>query len=164
MSKMNLSRALRYKKRLVEKIRKLEQDIQSNNSYLVGNIQEVNVHSLYETRQNLVIELLSLKVTLQTATQPIMKQILELAEAKAEIVFWQRVDTTFGFQKEQYSDSPPSEYFAVYRKSWVDEKISTLQDQIDALQTSIDAYNNSNSITQLENGLFEISLPDMRDF
>ena len=161
---MNLSRGLRYKKRLVEKIRKLEQDIQSNNSYLIANVQEVNVLSLYETRQNLVVQLLSLKVALQTATQPIMKQILELAEAKAEIVFWQRVDTTFGLKKDLYADGPPTEYFAVYRKSWVDEKISALQDNIDSLQTSIDAYNNATFITQLENGSFEIAMPDIRDF
>jgi len=150
MSQMTLSRALRYKKRLVEKIRKCESDIQTNNSHLAENTPEVDVQGTYTNRQKLVAQLVALKMALQQATAPIMNLILELAETKSEIVFWQRVDTTFGMQRDRWSEVAPTEYVATYRKSWTDAKVVELQDKIDQLQTQIDAFNNETTISFTE--------------
>lgn len=147
MGTMTLAQALRYKKRLVEKIRKTEGDIQSNNSYMKENSPEVDVTELFQRRKQLVKDLIQLKLTTQTATQTIMPQILELAETKSEIAFWQRVPTTFGVQRDQWGDQPPVEYVATYRKSQVDAIVESLQDKVDSLQTQIDAYNNATEIT-----------------
>lgn len=151
---INLSRALRLKKKLIEKVRKAEQEIQSNNSFLIGNTPEYDVQVLYETRQKLIKQLVSLKIALQQATMPIMQNILELAETKAEIVFWQRVDTTFGIQRD-YGDHTP-EYSAVFRKSQVDSKVADLQDKIDQIQTRIDDYNASTNIYLDADGFYSL--------
>ena len=147
---MTLSRALRYKKRLVERIGKIERDIQNSNSYRVENVPEIDVNVALAQRTELVSQLVSLKLKLQAATAPIMEMILNLAEKKAEISFWQSVDTKRGIHQDQWGDAPAVEYNSTFSRNFVDERIFEIQNQIDQLQTKIDAFNASTEIQGLK--------------
>ena len=150
---MNLSRALRLKKRIVENIRKLEKDIQAQNSVLKPNAGEEHSKSIrdkFALRQKYVSQLVNLKQQIQTATAPIMDLVLTLAEVKAEIAFWQAVNTAHGLQERQWGDMPPLEYVAVYSRSEVDEAVANLQNNIDTLQTKIDNFNATTTLVLVD--------------
>jgi hypothetical protein len=140
--RMTLARALRYKKRVVETIRSLESDVQEGNSVIAGSEREVDIQTTLKKRDQWVKHLVDLKLSIQEATRPIQKLVLELAETKSEIAFWNRVDTTNGAKKDRYGyGDPESKWEAIIRKSEKDERTKKLQERIDALQTKIDDHN-----------------------
>lgn len=145
MEKMTLSRALRYKKRVVETIRRLETDIQTYNSRLDGTEVEVDIRKAIKDRQLWVEHLVDLKLKLQEATRPIQRLVLELAEAKSEISFWQKISVNNGKMMGMYDDKP-TVYFAEVKKTERDQSVINLQKRIDQLQTNIDAFNATNTI------------------
>jgi hypothetical protein len=141
MEKMTLSRALRYKKRVIEKIRKFESDVQESNCKVEGEARDVDPAICLKQRAIWVNHLVDLKLAIQEATRPIQRLILELAEAKANIGFLQRIPTTHGSQRPRYRDEASVKYEAVIRKSQVDSSVASQQDVIDNLQTKIDLHN-----------------------
>lgn len=146
MEKMTLSRALRYKKRVIETIRGLEADIQGYNSVLEGTDPEVDVRKALMKRKAWVEHLVLLKLQIQEATRPIQKMVLELAETKSEIVCLQRLNTTHGKVENRWGDGKPELWFAVIRKAEKDQLVADLQKRIDELQTKIDAFNAEHTI------------------
>lgn len=153
MEQMTLARALRYKKRVIENIRRLEQDIDCNNSKVEGEVRDVDVLLALKQRSAWVNHLVDLKLALQQNTRPIQRLVLEMAETKAEIVFLQRMSIDHGTQRSNYRDEPSFKFDAVIRKSARDKMVQDLQDRIDQLQTKIDAFNAENFL--------EISTPEL---
>lgn len=146
MEKMTLSRALRYKKRVVETIRATESDIQSYNCVVEGTEPEVDVRKALAKRKAWVDHLVLLKLQIQEATRPIQKMVLELAETKSEIAFLQRINTTHGRVENRWGGATPELWFAVIRKTEKDQLVADLQKRIDELQTKIDAFNAEHTI------------------
>lgn len=144
--KMTLARALRYKKRVLESIQKLETDIQLSNSVVEGEEREADVRQALKTRDSWVKHLTELKVAMQTATLPVQKLIFELSEAKSKITLLQRLDVKHGTQKSRYREEQSLKYTAEIRKSERDKMITALQTEIDQLQTQIDTHNAKTSI------------------
>lgn len=144
MNQMTLSRALRYKKRVIESLKKIELDIQQNNSRISQNTPEFDVEVLVKLREKITSVLTNLKLDIQKATFPIMNLILELGEVKGEIVFWSSLNTRHGLYNDYSDDSV--EYVATFRKKQIDEKVNVLKDKIDFLQTSIDSFNNETKL------------------
>jgi hypothetical protein len=139
---MTLSRALRYKKRVIESIRSLEEDIKDNNSVVEGTERETDVRTMIKNRAAWVTHLVNLKLEIQQATQPIQDLVLQLAEAKSEIAFVSHIDTTQGVQKDRWAGaSVETRMNAVIRKAEKDEWVKRLQLLIDSLQTQIDDHN-----------------------
>lgn len=145
--KMTLSRALRYKKRVVETIRVLENDIISSNSVIEGEERTVDISASLAKREKMVDHLLSLKKVTQQFTLPIMHKILLIAELKSEAAFMQRIPTHSGVIKPKYQGDQTLTYFCTIRKDQKDQRITEIQDQIDVLQTEIDHYN---AVTTIE--------------
>ena len=139
--KMTLSKALRWKKRAIEKIRKFEVEVQSNNSHIEGEEQEVDVQNSLNKRSEWVLHLVALKLQLMKASEPIRHKIFALAEAKAEIKFFQGIPVNHGKTRGRYREEADVTYVATIRKAEQDANIQTLQDKIDLLQTEIDAFN-----------------------
>ena len=139
--KMTLSRALRYKKRVVEKVRKLEGDIQAFNSRISGAVEPVNVVDCLLSRKKSIEHLLELKVALQKATAPIMPKILELGELKSEIRFLSGLNVTEGKQPQRYMEAEPTFYVVTINKKERDKLITELEGRIDELQSEIDLHN-----------------------
>ena len=148
---LTLSRALRYKKRVIEKICNIESDIQTYNSIIEGTEVEVDVNELLKQRTDLKRYLINFKLTVQEATRPIQKEILELAEAKSDISFYKRLPTDHGKQVMQprygMTEATENTFVATIRKDEKERVISQLQDKIDELQTTIDAHNANTTIT-----------------
>lgn len=138
---MTLSRALRYKKRIVEKIRKLEQDVQTNNSKVEGEEREADVRLCLKQREAWVKHLVNFKLALQEATRPIQRFVFELAETKSELSFVQRINTQKGQVVASYRDDTTRTYSAEITKKEVDTITETLQKRVDDLQTKIDSHN-----------------------
>lgn len=138
--KMTLARALRHKKRVIEQIRKLDSDIQTSNSLVVGTEIEVDIRKCLESRDHWVSHLVDLKLKIQDATRPIMQSVLELAECKTEIALWQRLNTTHGKLADRFS-AQTVEMNAVIRRSEQDRYVKIIQNRIDELQNRIDAFN-----------------------
>ena len=153
MEKMTLSRALRYKKRVIENIRKLESDVQENNSKVEGEARDVDPVLCMKRRAALVHHLVDLKLAIQKATQPIQRLVLELAEAKAEIGFIHRISTLSGMHRPRYRDEAAVRYESVITKQQVDAFVTSIQDKIDDLQTRIDLHNAET--------LIEITTPEL---
>lgn len=143
MIKMTISKALRYKKRVVAKIQKLESDIISNNSVIEPAVREVNVPDLLRERNKLVQHLTDVKLKIATVSVPIQRMILECAEAKSYIAFLNKMPVLHGL-KSDYGEALT--YNAQFRKTDRDKAITFLESRIDHFQTSIDAFNNTNHI------------------
>jgi len=140
--KVTLARALRIKNSVVEKIKRMELGVRSNNSVIAGNEREVDIAQEIQNRQVLVRALTRLKLALQEATRPIQGLIFEVAETKAEITFLQTISTVHGQQASHYG-TESAKYEAILRKSDIDKCVEELQSRIDVLQSKIDAHNNA---------------------
>lgn len=143
---LTLGRALRYKKRVVETLRRVEADINTNNCKAAGEEREVDVRQLLGSRTLWIQHLVGLKLAIQRASMPIQQMIFELAEAKAEIVFLERLPVNHGKQRATYREESETVYEAIIRKAERDQKTLALQRQIDQLQTAIDDFNAKTSI------------------
>ena len=153
MEKMTLSRALRYKKRVIETIQKLEANIRNTNSVVEGETRDHDPTLNLKLRESWVRHLVDLKLKIQDATRPIQRLILELAEAKSEICFLNQIPTTHGTQRPRFRDESVVIYESVIRQPEIDSAVSVLQDKIDELQTKIDLHNVETVI--------EISTPEL---
>ena len=153
MEKMTLSRALRYKKRVIENIRNLESEVTENNSKVADTERDCDPVLALEHRRAWVEHLVDLKLTIQEATRPIQRLVLELAETKAEMSFLSRIPTNHGMHRGHYRDEAPLMYEAAIRKQEVNKLLLDLRDRIDNLQTKIDLHNAETTI--------EINTPDL---
>lgn len=138
---MTLSKALRWKKRAIEKLRKFETEVQSNNSHAEGEEPEVDVQNSLNKRREWRDHLIALKLQLAKASEPIRHKIFTLAETKAEISFLQGVPSNHGKVRSRYREESDVTYVATIRKTELEAMIQGLQDKIDLLQTEIDAFN-----------------------
>lgn len=146
MEQMTLSRALRYKKRVVETIRRLENDVCEYNSRIEGTESETNVRGSFALRQKWVSHLIDLKLKIQEATRPIQRMVLELAETKSQIAFVQRISTNHGPVADKW-ENKTTNYFSDIRRAEKDSMVVELQAKIDSLQTKIDEHNTKTLIS-----------------
>lgn len=149
--KMTLSRALRYKKRVIEAIRKLEQEITAYNSVAIEETAKFDVRAAFETRTKTIDHLLCLKTAIIEATKPIQKAILRMAEEKSTAAFLARLNTTEGRVRPRYQGEADLTFTAVIKREDKEQLIKECQDKIDAFQTEIDAFNAKT----------EIEIPDL---
>jgi hypothetical protein len=153
---LTLARALTYKKRVLERIALVENDIRTSNSVQVGIERESDVAALVEERASLVAHLIELKSLIARANGPIQRDIFSLAESKGEIAFLRSVNTFNGPRMQQVVYGQPAEtvqYEAVIRKADVDKANRELTAQIDSTQERIEKHNYNTSITIKDLGL-----------
>lgn len=147
MIRINLSQALRLKKRTKELIAKVSQSIQSYNSILRDEgSREIDVHKALDFREILKAYLVDLKLILQEASRPIGREILEVSELKDRISFLQKLNIKHG--KVLSEGYQPTEliYDAAIRKNQVDKMCTDTQKQLDILYAKIDAFNNTHFV------------------
>tara|TARA_Y100000034_G_scaffold117749_1_gene157567 strand:+ start:16962 stop:17423 length:462 start_codon:yes stop_codon:yes gene_type:complete len=145
MTKMTIAKALRYKKRVVSRISKLEADIVANNSVVEGGEREINVSAALAQRGDTVSHLITVKLAISSASAPIQRMILECAESKSQIAFLSRVPVQHGLQSDRWQEQTTT-YEAELRKAERDAKVLELEDRIDELQSQIDSFNNANHV------------------
>jgi hypothetical protein len=140
---MLLSRALRYKKILLEKIQQYEADVINNNSKPIESVREVDVNKSFTAYTNLIEYLINFKLIVQKATLPIQKQILQLSESKSYLAFLSKINTTRG-KIPGYEQV--IEYNTIYCRADIDKMKENIKIIIDTLQTEIDTHNASTLI------------------
>jgi len=145
MNKMTIAKALRYKKRVISKISKLESDIIENNSIVEGGEREINVPAALAQREDTVKHLIDVKMAISAASAPIQRMILQCAEAKSRISFYNRVPTNHGKSRDRW-DENTTEYEAELRKQKRDQEVAELESAIDEYQSNIDAFNHSTHV------------------
>ncbi|MDR1269211.1 MAG: hypothetical protein LBK82_06775 [Planctomycetaceae bacterium] len=147
MNRINLSQALRLKKRTKELIAKISQNIQSYNSVLRNEgAREIDVYKAMDFRDTLKTYLVDLKLTLQEASRPIGREILEVSELKDRISFLQKLNVKHG--KVVSEGFHPTEliYDAAIRKNQVDKMCKDAQKQLDILYAKIDEFNSTHFV------------------
>jgi hypothetical protein len=147
MNRINLSQALRLKKRTKELIAKVTQNIQTYNSVLRDEgAREIDVHHAMQFRDQLKAYLVDLKLVLQEASRPIGREILEISEIKDRISFLQKLNVKHG--KVVSAGYQPMEliYDAAIRKNEVDRMCKDAQKQLDILYAKVDEFNSTHFI------------------
>ncbi len=157
MNRINLSQALRLKKRTKELIAKVTQSIQTYNSVLRDEgSREIDVHRALHFRDKLKAYLVDLKLLLQEASRPIGREILEVSELKDRISFLQKLNVKHG--KVVSEGYHPTEliYDAAIRKNEVDKMCTDAQKQLDTLYSKIDEFNSTHFVEVDEEPFAEI--------
>lgn len=149
--KINLSRALKEKNRLIKKIKKLQDFIYTNNTYEEVGVNDVNkicvLNEVSELEAN-IQELISLKseIAKANANSGIAKLVYEMEELKSLASYYKRFSTKSNLTSCRYDGD--GEYVTVKNKLQIDyetsikmvdsceEKIESLQDQIDDLNAT----------------------------
>lgn len=137
---MNLTKALKEKKKLIKKID------ENFNRFKEYNSVEEDIKPIYDATESynnftsLTNQLVDLKTRIQKANQPIYSKIFEIAELKNQIQKLRSVDTTNGIVKSRYDTSVVT-YKAVFGKLEMDIMISNLEEKIESLQSEIETFN-----------------------
>lgn len=149
MAKITLARALKYKNRVVERMRKLEGDVQTNNSILAGSERDIDPVVALKERLSLEKHLVYLKLQLDATNAPIKILIAGLQELKGRIGFLTRINTSHGkvdARRTMFGQEGEILYEAVIRKNELDKMVSEAQEEIDTTQEQIDQFNNKTLI------------------
>jgi len=143
---MPLSKALRHKKRLVEKIRACTNLIENNNTLIVGNDGDCDVTGELAQRRELSVKLVGVKIAIENGSRPIRWQILRLSEIKDEITMLRGLKCVRGKSQVHFSTSV-EEYDCVISDADRRAMINNLETEIDDLQEQVDSFNARTIVT-----------------
>jgi len=140
---MNLTKALKLKKKLIKQSNDLFNKFQMNNSFDVS-INEAPTYEpqiVYEQWKECVEQLITLKTKIHTANVSIADKIFRLGEMKSMIQNLKRVDTKSGKARVNSYSIEVSEYKAWMSQRDIDVTIAKLEELIETIQEEIEAYN-----------------------
>jgi len=136
---MNLTKALKHKKKLVKQIDEMYIRFSKFNSIEKGSVS-YDAGEAFENWINLTDQLVDLKTKIHIANAGIADKIFKLGELKSIAAKLRNVETKEGTVKDRYTDAV-SEY-AVYMNLFdKDLRVKELEEQIETLQEEIEAYN-----------------------
>jgi len=141
--KMTLSKAMKHKNRVAQKISKISGEIQSHNSILNVNEPEVNVLKLNKARTILVEYLVNLKTAIHRASDKVRHDIFTMSELRQSISFYRSINTQHGkIQSHSFGSGDDFiEYRAAIRRDTVESSVNLLEASIDEIQDKLDAFN-----------------------
>lgn len=143
---VSLAQALKYRKRLAQRIGQVGLRIAKNNSIPQGNVRDASPRELLAERGRLVEQLVAVKLAVLRGNDGIQEKILRIAELKGAIALLGGLDTKHGQQERVGWQTTPTVYEAELKQSEVDELIRALEALIDTLQEEIDRYNYATQI------------------
>jgi len=141
---MTLAKALKKKNRLAQKISKLQQEIQRENSVQIDDPRKIKVEDLMVELRERVLQLIKLKIAIFIASTPMRENILTLSELKSEIVFLQGISTREG-KISEYGDTVV-EYSAAFDKLYVRDRVEICEQKIDSIQDELNKFNHTTEI------------------
>lgn len=142
---MRLSKALKYKKKL---IKLLEEDMEKIHTYnsSPSNIERVyNPMDCFTSYKKRLEELINLKAAIQKANVPVYDKIFRLSELKNVIIKLKRIPTEEG--EIRYGNSEPLIRTVIFNKLTIDNLIKESEDQIETIQEELESYNATTEIT-----------------
>ena len=140
---MNLTKALKHKKKLVKQADEAFMRFQRYNSQNKENVDKgYDPETAYRKWIALTQELITLKTKIHNANALIVSKIFRLGELKNLVSRLRNVDTKVGFVREhRYSDSEPVEYVAYMDLFTKDIRITEWEQEIETIQEEIEAFN-----------------------
>jgi hypothetical protein len=140
---MNISKALKHKKKLIKKSIEIFTRIRSNNTYDKGTLPAYDSRKLFEEWTALNTEIIDLKTKIHLANAPVYHKIFEMSELKGMVSYIKSIPTDSGIKR--YLDET-TETVAVIGTVEKDNMVAELEEKIDAIQDELEAFN---SITQI---------------
>jgi hypothetical protein len=143
---MNISKALKYKSRLVKEINQKWDIVNKNNSIISGNKRNFDINSIMAEITVLTEELINLKEKIHLANAPIYGKIFRMSELKNYLKMIKPLDTKEGVVESRYGQSTNTYEVEITDlvKSSMIEKVTK---QIDELQDELDYFN---AITKID--------------
>lgn len=136
---MNLTKALKHKKKLVKQIDEMFIRFSKFNSTEKGSVG-YDAGEAFENWISLTDQLVDLKTKIHIANVGIANKIFKLGELKNMATKLRNVSTQEGTIKDRYSDNI-NEYTVHMNLFTKDSKIKEIEEQIETLQEEIEAYN-----------------------
>ena len=136
---MNLTKALKHKKKLVKQIDEMYIRFSKFNSTEKGSVG-YDAGEAFENWINLTDQLVDLKTKIHIANVGIASKIFKLGELKNMATKLRNVSTQEGTIKDRYSDNI-NEYTVHMNLFAKDSKIKEIEEKIENLQEEIEAYN-----------------------
>ena len=137
---MNLTKALKHKKKLVKQIDEMYIRFSKFNSTVKGSIGYAP-EVAYSEWIKLTNELIDLKTKIHIANAGIADKIFRLGELKNMASKLRGIDTKEGSHRDRYGDGDAIEYIAYMSLFAKDTRVKELEEQIETLQEEIEAYN-----------------------
>jgi hypothetical protein len=139
---MNLTKALKHKKKLVKQIDEMFIRFQKYNSQPADQVGTgYNPEEAYNKWINLTNELVELKTKIQNANAPIAGKIFRLGEVKNLISRIRGLDTKSGIVRDRYRAEELITYVAYMDLFTKDNLIKGWEEEIEQLQEEIEAFN-----------------------
>jgi hypothetical protein len=140
---MNLTKALKHKKKLVKQADEAFTRFQRYNSQNKENVDKgYDPEAAYNNWIRLTNELITLKTKIHNANAPIANRIFRLGELKNLVSRLRSIDTKKGLVREYRSvDSIPVEYVAYMDLFNKDNQIFNWEQEIESIQEEIEAFN-----------------------
>jgi len=143
---VNISQGLKQKNKLVAKLNVLTARIVANNQWQKGNTPAYDAKALIEERDQVIAELLDLKVRISNATQPIVRQIFLQGELKSYVKSIRSMPVQSGMVNDRFSSVAPIEKEVCFTEVQRDKMVEHTEKQIDTLQDIIDKHNATTEI------------------
>ena len=143
---MNLTKALKHKKKLIKLADEQYIRFSKFNSTLAGTEVPYNAEQAFNEWLRLTDELVELKTKIHIANGPIMDKIHRMSELKSMIHRFRNVDTKSGMHREYYENNQLVEYTAFFDVVKKDTQIYAWEGMIEELQEEIEAYNATTKI------------------
>jgi hypothetical protein len=140
---MNLTKALKHKKKLVKQADEMFNRFQRYNSQNKENVNKgYSPEEAFNSWIELTQDLIELKTKIHNANIKIAEKIFRLGELKNLVSRIRVVDTKSGLVKEhRHPDVAPIEYVTYMDLFAKDDQISKWEGEIEQLQEEIEAYN-----------------------
>ena len=137
---MNLTKALKQKKKLIKKANDYYSRFLASNSFEKDTTPAYNPEEMFNIWVATTNELVALKTKIQIANQPIAHKIFELGELKNLVASFKRIVTQKGAVRDRYNGES-IEYVCYFDQVQKDEQITKWEEQIETLQEEIEAFN-----------------------
>jgi len=137
---MNLTKALKAKKKLVKQVDEFYNRFANSNSKEQDTLSVYDAEESYQQWIKATNELILLKAKIQLANAPIAHKIFQLGELKSQSAKLKRVETREGIVRDRYSDKTVT-YTAWMNQLRKDQRVEELEEQIETLQEEIEAFN-----------------------
>lgn len=139
---MNLTKALKQKKKLVKQADEFYSRFTNYNSSEVGTILPYNPDEMFKRWLETTEELVNLKTKIHQANVPIAEKIFKLGEIKNIISRLRGVDTKEGKVRDRYSTNDTAIEYTVYvNLISKDLQIKKYEETLERLQEEIEAFN-----------------------
>jgi hypothetical protein len=139
---MNLTKALKHKKKLVKQADEFYSRFYNYNSFEVGTTPSYNPQDMFEGWLKKTDELVILKEKIHQANVPIAEKIFRLGEIKNIISRMRGLDTKEGKVRDRYSVNDNAiEYTSYVNLVSKDLQIKNYEEELEKLQEEIEAFN-----------------------